>query len=334
MELSFQGFQNININVKLILNRYFFRYRKFNLFGEAGKNTTLLPDVSTFTTDFGVTFGHFICFDLAFDRPALDLIEMGVKNIIFPTMWFSEGPFLTAVQFQQYWAYTHNVNLLAAGANNPAIGSTGTGIYNGRKGPIIAAMNWESESKLYIATIEKIPSTQSISQVEFVRNDAKDMLQLKLKRDQLELSNHKKLDLTNSSIKENLCYYEDACCDFDISLTVSDNVVEDTEEFYSYGYRMIIFDGVRTYDGFATGGTFICGIVACLDADDIWTCGWRFNETQNVINAVEFNSIKLSGKFKSGSHIMSLPNALGTDIMPFDNDDFVFAQGEEYEDDG
>lgn len=77
------------------------RYRKFNLFGEAGINTTLVADHSTFTTDFNVTFGHFICFDLMFKVPAQELLsEYGVRDIIFPTMWFSELPFLTGVYIQ------------------------------------------------------------------------------------------------------------------------------------------------------------------------------------------------------------------------------------------
>lgn len=259
---------------------------------------------------------------------------MGVKNIIFPTMWFSEAPFLTAVQFQQNWAYTNNVNLLAAGANNPSVGSTGTGIYNGRKGPIISAMHANAETKLYVAEIEKIPSSTSITRIETPKNDPSEMLKLKLKRDQLELSNHKKIDLTKSSINEDLCYYDDVCCSFDISLEIKEELVEGNDDLYSYSYRMIIFDGVRTYDGFATGGTFICGIIACLDPDDIWSCGWRFNETQQVSNSVQFNSIKLFGRFKGGTHIMSLPNGLDTDIMPFYVNDFVFEEGKDYEKNG
>lgn len=51
------------------------RYRKFNLFGEAGINVTDTSDISFFTTDFNVTFGHFICFDLLFKTPAMKLME-------------------------------------------------------------------------------------------------------------------------------------------------------------------------------------------------------------------------------------------------------------------
>lgn len=75
-------------------------YRKVNLFGENGKNITNLPEYSTFTTDFNVTFGHFICFDILFQTPAKDLVEQGITDFIFPTMWFSELPFLTGKNYE------------------------------------------------------------------------------------------------------------------------------------------------------------------------------------------------------------------------------------------
>jgi len=50
------------------------RYRKVHLYGEA-KNSTFLPELITFETDFGVTFGHFICFDtILYDRHLYQLI--------------------------------------------------------------------------------------------------------------------------------------------------------------------------------------------------------------------------------------------------------------------
>ena len=61
-------------------------------------NSTLEPDISTFETDFNVTFGHFICFDLMFNRPSFDLLQKGITNFIFTTMWFGELPFLTGIK--------------------------------------------------------------------------------------------------------------------------------------------------------------------------------------------------------------------------------------------
>lgn len=71
------------------------RYRKFNLFREGGINTTLTAELSTFETDFGVTFANIICFDVLFFEPAMQLVQMGIKNFLFSAMWTSELPFLT-----------------------------------------------------------------------------------------------------------------------------------------------------------------------------------------------------------------------------------------------
>lgn len=72
------------------------RYRKTNLFNEPQINVTKVPEIVIFDTDFGVKFGTFICFDILFNIPALQLTRIHqVTDIIYTTMWFSETPFLT-----------------------------------------------------------------------------------------------------------------------------------------------------------------------------------------------------------------------------------------------
>lgn len=89
------GFSLFNSNVVFDRNGTVVgRYRKFNLFREGGVNTTLTAELSTFTADFGVTFGNIICFDVLFFEPAMQLVQMGVKNFLFSAMWVSELPFL------------------------------------------------------------------------------------------------------------------------------------------------------------------------------------------------------------------------------------------------
>lgn len=71
------------------------RYRKVHLYGE-NKNSTLVPEFGWFDTDFGVRFGHFVCFDILFYSPAQEMVDSyGIKDFIFTTMWFSQLPFLT-----------------------------------------------------------------------------------------------------------------------------------------------------------------------------------------------------------------------------------------------
>lgn len=71
-------------------------------------------------------------------------------------MWYSEAPFTTSVQVQHGWAYSNNINLLSSGANNPAAGSTGTGIYAGRRGSLVSVIEGSSSSQLYVATVPKM----------------------------------------------------------------------------------------------------------------------------------------------------------------------------------
>ncbi|VEN39431.1 unnamed protein product, partial [Callosobruchus maculatus] len=109
------------------------RYRKWNLFGESSKSITRSPEVVTFKTKANDTFGIFTCFDIMFDVPTLNLTRnMHVKNVIFPNHWFSELPYLTALQAQHMWAQENDVVLLTAGANTPHTGSGGTGMFVGK----------------------------------------------------------------------------------------------------------------------------------------------------------------------------------------------------------
>lgn len=93
---SSNGLNSYNTNVVFDRNgAVISRYRKWNLFGELGRNTTYKPEYGVFDTDFGVRFGHFICFDILFYTPAQEIVSSGVTDFVFPTMWFSELPFLT-----------------------------------------------------------------------------------------------------------------------------------------------------------------------------------------------------------------------------------------------
>lgn len=58
---------------------------------------------------------------------------------------------------QEGWAFAQNVNLLAAGANRPSFGNTGTGIYAGRQGRLNAVMTEFAQSKLLVSRIKKVP---------------------------------------------------------------------------------------------------------------------------------------------------------------------------------
>lgn len=100
----------------------------------------------------------FTCFDILFEIPPLTLTrETGVRNIIFPTMWFSELPFLTALQTQQMFAAAADVNFLASGANSPERGSGGSGIFQGANGPRVYDFVEAGGSRVYVAEVGSSP---------------------------------------------------------------------------------------------------------------------------------------------------------------------------------
>lgn len=299
------------------------RYRKFNLFGEPGINTTVSADHVTFETDFGVTFGTFICFDLMFDEPALKLIRAGVTDIIFPTMWFSELPFLTGVQIQQAWAFKNNVNLLAAGASYPEVGSTGTGIYAGKRGRIVSVMNHVAETKLYVASVPKINRPQAeLKRQPTIKHTPAQMQNLKLKRDQI--FGYRTIDLplfkSDGIYEASLCQNR-LCCNFTIDFDFAGPVT--SQQFYHY--KMAILDGKRTFDGFADGFITACAIFACT-GNALETCATRFASEANTIPMFVFNSIELTGTFPGGEDVFLLPNSVDTSILPLEVDEIEYAE--------
>lgn len=105
------------------------RYHKYMLFGESFFDVPPKVELITFDTPFG-KFGTFTCFDVLFSEPAVTLIvKKNVRNIVFPTAWGNELPFLSAIEFHSAFARSMRVNFLSANINIPAFRFTGSGIY-------------------------------------------------------------------------------------------------------------------------------------------------------------------------------------------------------------
>ncbi|PSN42774.1 Vanin-like protein 1 [Blattella germanica] len=288
-------------------------YRKFNLFGEPGFNATKTPDMSVFETDFGVKFGIFTCFDIIFERPAVTLVkDMGITDIIFPTAWFSELPFLTAVQEQVAWSRGLGVNFLGSGYNNPSGGSTGSGIYSPKQGVLTSIMATTRTTKLLVASVPKLSSQSTnvpptpakiITHAEAtVSKD--DSTGISMKKD--FLLSYITFLLPNNlvPVKKTLCY-GDLCCDFDVKFS--------SESKSGYFYRLAVFDGVRSFT-YATGGLQICALIFCED-ETISSCGVELKDPEQSSSAT-FDHINITGNFNL-EHAMQLPNTLltGYDVL-------------------
>lgn len=109
---------------------------------------------------------------------------------------------------------------MGAGANNPTIGSTGSGIYSGKQGAIKAIMLGTSESRMLINKISKIPGeTGNVEPMLAVTSTPA----VFVKRDQLDPYKHVAIDATIESEQiHEVCYEEgNMCCHFAFKLAPS-----------------------------------------------------------------------------------------------------------------
>ncbi|XP_034490307.1 vanin-like protein 2 [Drosophila innubila] len=309
------------------------RYRKTHLWrGEYKKNAVLRePDMATFETDFGVTFGHFICFDMLFYEPAMRLIlERNITDIIYPTYWFSELPFLSAVQLQEGWSYANDVNLLAADGSKPAGRTTGSGIYAGRNGRLTAAIFEVPTTRLLTARVPKksrysgkpfelatkvVPIfsaqlvTKRYTEVATFRDYNVDIFQTQL----LEA------DFLNATQK--LCH-NDFCCDFQVLR----RPIGSSVDYAAYRYRLAVYRGNETtFIRVDRSEQAICAIFACT-TEHLLSCGRIFPAAQNVANKLYFEKIHISGVFPAAPRRLIMPSTLDGVFLPLDVAQYKFEE--------
>ncbi|XP_037931637.1 vanin-like protein 1 [Teleopsis dalmanni] len=313
------------------------RYRKVHLYGEK-KNTTFIPEYGVFDTDFGVRFGHFICFDILFYSPAQELVDKyDVTDFIFSTMWFSQLPFLTAVQIQSAWSYGNNVNLLAAGASYPPVGTTGTGIYAGRQGALVAKMSTGfGERTLYVANITKKDFSRRLHKRETVpkllnnpvNNNRLNQNDIFLKRDYLDAYESVILDLSQDIYANRiLCYNETFCCNFDLSWKKLNSTANSTY----YTYRLGVFDGLRNPVAAELNNMKNCALFSCI-GEDIADCGKIFPaDVENIEPQYAFERIVIEAKFPTSEKLLIMPNSLKEDLLPVPVNNFVWNHGSDNE---
>ncbi|XP_037935082.1 vanin-like protein 1 [Teleopsis dalmanni] len=317
------GLNKFNTNVVFDRNgTVISRYRKVHMWNE-GKNTTLLPEYGMFDTDFGVRFGHFICFDILFYTPTQELVEKyGITDFIFPTMWFSQLPFLTAVQVHAAWSFGNNVNLLAAGASFPLIGSTGSGIYAGRQGVLVAKMNTGlGERALYVATVPKkqtIPKRfrREVAPKNIANTSTAPRItqsDIYLKPDNIEEYASEVLDLNQgTSFTRELCYNNTFCCNFELKWKHLTPVVNSTY----YTYRLGVFDGLRREVAPESNFLKNCAIFSCV-GEGIEDCAKIFSSKVGEIEPqIAFERIVIEATFPTSNQLLIMPNSLKEDLMP------------------
>ncbi|XP_049545833.1 vanin-like protein 2 isoform X2 [Anopheles darlingi] len=310
------------------------RYRKFNLFKEPGTSITDAPELVTFDTDFGVRFGVFTCFDILFAAPTLQLVKQGLRDFVFPAFWTSEPPFLASTQIFESWAYAVDANLIVSGTNYALSGATGTGVFNGRSGALLAHFTGIPTRQLHMVTVPKKHTRWQPSRSDFVpavlnnerpephRIPGAELERVVMGRDFLEQFTTMQLnpEWAEDTIEQIVCHGF-FCCDFSISTKIIEPYT------LTHYYRMAVFDGDRTFQGFADAHVSICAVIACRN-ESIASCGRLLIDASPYM---EFTDITITGRFIANG-TLAMPNTLDMAMYSLDAEQYQFSGDVNYTD--
>ncbi|KAF5280345.1 hypothetical protein FQR65_LT03154 [Abscondita terminalis] len=231
-------------NTNIVFNRngvLITRFSKINLYMEA----SVLPgdEVVTFETDFGVTFGMFICSDILFKKPALDVVSnLSVTDIIFSTAWATELPLIDSLSLVQGYAKSMGVNVLVSQLNNPAKSNSGSGIFSANGKILSIYKSTERSSKMLITSVPKIRRPNTINHPDQVVVDSTDFAKYQSSLSnfitlQQDLANYtfKAINLSDTTVTEKICVgaKKQFCCSIDLTLRVHNSP--------NYCYKYIVF---------------------------------------------------------------------------------------------
>ncbi|KAF5280264.1 hypothetical protein FQR65_LT03072 [Abscondita terminalis] len=311
-------------NTNVVLDRVgtvIAKYRKINL----SEEPFLQPgtELVTFKTDFNVTFGIFTCFDLLFKFPAQDILDIPeITDVIFPTAWFSETPFLQALSIQHGYAKASGVNFLGSGLQEPYNSDGGSAIYLSDGRIAEAFITNTKESRVLIQEVPKINRKMKSSCEPRKNSTTKDVTQNKTEFRDIDNFPIRK-DRTIGYIYEPLSKgpktltricneHEDFCCIFNITVDSTSPVNPD------YTHRLVIYKGLSPFGSKVLGGIRICAVVACLNESQS-SCGYRTKSSQT---SMKFKSIEIKTTVDKSNNTHNQPSTLKSDLTPIS--DYVY----------
>uniref|UniRef100_A0A8D8TLY8 Vanin-like protein 1 n=1 Tax=Cacopsylla melanoneura TaxID=428564 RepID=A0A8D8TLY8_9HEMI len=303
------------------------KYRKYNLFLEFGFDAPPQPELVTFDTDFGVTFGVFICFDILFTQPAVELVrQKNVTDFVFSAAWMSELPLLTAVTVHSSWAFSMDVNLLSSNLNKPAQYGGGSGIYAGRHGVQVAVMPQYTGSQLLISRVPKKNSPRPLRPAESRRHvvpiippPIHQQNQLRLLCDSSYSSFHSKpLECIQPNDKNTSTFsYSEPKHGFSCSIEVVWTNKDCNNNMPSY--KMFGYAGERTFSGAKTCYIEVCGLSAVTN--DAVGCG-KIPDLYH--SGVTIHSISINVSSSSGLNSIAVPITINSSVVPIHVTDYTF----------
>lgn len=305
------------------------RYRKTHyFFSEFEKGVLPKPEIATFTTDFGVTFGHLICYDLLFYTPGQVLVEQGITDILYPNYWFQEFPFLSSLQLHQGWAQANNVNFLTAGASSPQTQTTGSGIFAAKLGALGQVISEDPQRKLIVAKVPK--ANQKFKPSTIVTSPRYDPSELQPRKERIAWKRDANvdhftteiLDTTQPKVNKKVCH-KGFCCDFDVEM---ETIFRSEPYFTGYTYRLAAYEGPGTLHRVEKSEFGICAVIACTNSD-LSSCGTVFpNEVLYVANNFYFKKINIKGSYKKRSKMIVMPSTVNFGFEPLPTDSYKYTK--------
>ena len=251
------------------------RYHKKHLFFEFYYDTPVHTDLSYFDTPFG-RIGMFVCFDVMFHDPTIQLIETyKIDTIAFSTAWMNVLPYFSAVPFHSAFAKGMGVNFLSSNRHEPVVRFSGSGIYSSKK--VLEFRNDDAsvEDALLVADVPVTPEKTPRERVVFSEvqetTDAfsQDIFGDTWKFVALPRRDHGQVTVCQNSL----------CCQLKFERE------EQNTELYALG----VFRGLHVKEG--QYYLEICGLLKC-SGNTSDTCGLGVRTSES-----HFNFFNLTGNF-------------------------------------
>lgn len=290
-------------------------YRKINLYNEPGLMKG--DHVETFTTNFGVTFGLFTCFDIMFKKPAMEVLQnKNVTDVIFTSAYGSSSPFLHPLALQSGYSTAFGVNLLAANLRDNDEMSTGSGIYSVNDISSVYVSK-AKDTELIIQTVKTLKERVVPACSNQRKHSLKDKSNIKsiteydFAYENLRNYSHVPLPLNGTTVE--VCSGE-LCCkvEAEAETTTTPNIM----------YQAVAYDGIIfVYHSNITVGKRVCGIIA-VDT--------TLNNSRKVNTlAVTFNKLSLTGTLPKKMDNFTVPITLTSLYIPIESYDYCLHETNE-----
>lgn len=204
------------------------------------------------------------------------------------------------------------MNLFSAGTNFAAAVATGTGFFLGRSGNVFTVFSESPMRDFYTMRILKDPSLNETFYSDFPEPFENTFRNLTFGRDIINEFETELIDLTTAGIifEKEFCH-DEHCCTFTIDF--------DAATADSFQYRLVAFNGFRTYSGWGEKKLIICAIIVCNNGT-LDSCGRMPNYD---LGEVTFNAIEIKTNFNRFGVLM-MPNSLDMNMNPLSVDQFNY----------